>query len=211
MRILTNARPQERGVSAKSMTARRALAALAFSFLLPSVSLAQSAGQSAPQGPTETREVYGEWSVRCRDFESANAQSDPQTTRLCELNHAVNVRRGGAQAQNLLQIAIGQLPGQDTYKFVLRTPLNMALREAIGIHRDPGADTPLSAPVVQLTYVTCDQMACIADVDLDLNALKTLGQLRTAVITMVDRTGTRAGIPLSFNGYQAALEVMAED
>ena len=163
--------------------------------------------------PTRTVATYESWSIACSMVQITPAQGEPRMEELCELVSQVNIRGEDSVIRPLLQVVVGRLPGQEAMRLLVQVPGNAYLREPVSLILDPGEDhDPSQVPETALraSYIRCDTGRCVADVTLSEADQTRLSKAQSAIVSYINLTGSRVGVPLSMTGYAAAAGDMSQ-
>lgn len=140
---------------------------------------------SQPQGTTAT---YQDWLMRC--------VTSAENARTCEIVQNLQVEGRGLVAT----VALGKINPKDNVRMVVQVPAGVWLPSGVTLKIDEKAN-PL-----HLEYKRCLQ-GCFAEIEVDaptLQALKSATQAGS--FTFEDGNRRPVTLPLSFNGFSAALD-----
>lgn len=162
--------------------------------------------------PSRTVATYENWSIACNMVQITPAGGESRTEELCELVSQVNFRGEDGAIRPLLQAVVGRGPGEEALRLLIQLPGNAYLREPVSVILDPeeGID-PATVPdtALRATYIRCDSGRCIADTTLSGEDEARMTAAQSAIVSFVNVTGNRVGVPLSMKGYAAAAKDMA--
>jgi len=182
---------------AASVIALTVLATLAFS----SASFAQTAPAPAPRAtapagnaPQSTTATYQDWIVRCETREKA--------PKVCEIAQGIQAQ---GQQGLVAQIALGRLTKNDPFRLVIQLPAGVWLPAGVSVQFDDKT-APLALP-----FTRCLQL-CVADAELKPEQVNLLRARTTrGLIVFEDGARNKVQLPLSFNGFAAALDASQKD
>ncbi|MEN8175213.1 MAG: invasion associated locus B family protein [Pseudomonadota bacterium] len=161
-------------------------------------------------------EVFKDWTVRCETIpasakvevevahgegEAGGAEGDAKSaaaeggTTLCQIVQTLNEKSSG---QPIMQVSIGYLPESEQPVAVFTLPLGVWLPPGIELKVDEGQ-------AGRVPFDTCTETGCRAGVELDE---KILGQMKQGEqLNLTFGAGARqpATVPVSLQGFTAAL------
>lgn len=138
--------------------------------------------------PSETTETFGSWTVRCQ-------KPSAQAPRTCEVLHTVQ-----SQGNLIVQIAVGTPTGKETPLIVVQTPLGVLVSQPVAILKAQSGEPQLS-----VSFQTCLQIGCLAQLDIDHETLDGLASGQAAKLAFAERTGRSVEITIPLNGMSDAL------
>lgn len=174
-----------------------AVIALPLALLLSGTSVAQQGGDAvepaieAPQEEQTTPiERFETWGVRCGKPEGSDV-------RICEMFQQVTRDNGN---KGIMRVSIGYLPGSEKPIAVFRLPL--------GIHIPPGVQLRIDedGPGARFPVQVCFSGGCRADLPLEQNLIDAMKAGARATVTVQTPGGKAVGLPMSLQGFTAALE-----
>jgi invasion protein IalB len=173
------------------------------------VSAAEPAKQaSVPTEPVNTTATYGNWVLRCARLASEPTATDSKDGRIqqdsCEVVQSVQVQ---GQAQPVLQLAIGRLPGEKALTITAVLPVNVTIPGRVHVSTDGKPDNDEKGGL-DLALKRCMPGGCLASAPLDGKvrtemSAETQGQLR-----FIDAGSRMIGVPLSWVGLAEALSAL---
>ena len=143
--------------------------------------------QSAVEAPAQTTATYSDWTVRCRQDDTANVQR-------CEM---VQVLSTADRQSTVANLAIGSLPGEEEIRFVLQLPLGVHLPTDVAFMID-------EENVTTARFETCFPTFCMAYATLDTSAVDQMKAGATMTMAFKDRAQRDVSMPISLNGFTAA-------
>lgn len=144
---------------------------------------------SAQPAPQTTTATYQDWVVRC--------EAPADKPKVCEIAQGIQAR---ADQGLIAQVVVGRPSKSDPVRLIVELPPGVWLPAGAVLQAGEKA-TPLS-----LTFKTCPR-ACFADTELkpeQVQALKTATGGGT--LTFEDGARQKVQLPISFNGFAAALD-----
>lgn len=163
-----------------------------FRWLLPAllaVAVAVLAGPAAAQ-PSDGQ-IFEDWRLRCGKADDA--------TPPCHIFQTVVVSQTG---QPFLYVAAGYPPeGAGGPTLFLTLPLGIHLPTGVSLTVDRGQ--PVAVPVVH-----CDRDGCHAQLALDRRLIQSLQAGLVAQVGFQDGVGQAITVPVSLNGFTAALKAV---
>lgn len=172
-------------------TAAFSHASLAQQAPAPAAPRAAAPAGNAPQSTTAT---YQDWIVRC--------ETRAEGPKVCEIAQGIQAQ---GQQGLVAQIALGRLSKTDPYHLVIQLPAGVWLPTGVSLQFEDK-----TAPIA-LPFTRCLQV-CIADLELkpdQINVLK--ARTARAQIAFEDGARNKVQLPISFNGFAAALEASQKD
>lgn len=161
--------------------------------------------------PSRSVATYGNWSVACNMVALRQSDDTTQTEEQCELVSQVNVRSEDGSIRPLLEVSVGSVPGDDTMRILFQVPGNAYLRSPVSLILDPPKEQPgdvIPEDALNATFIRCDTGRCLADTILSGSDWARLNSAQTVIVSFVNVSGSRIGVPLSMNGHQAAARDM---
>jgi len=180
--------------------ALRLLAGSVWLALASAASAQQTAPTPAPsQTPNRTTTTYADWTLVC------DTRSGPPSQKICEIMQVVQAQVQGKNVPFSIIVVTPPRNGQPG-KFVVRVPSNATLSTNVRIQAGD-ADPGIAAP-----FARCGPPGCFADFALSEDVL---GKLRAASgagkVTYADFTGHAVTVPLSFKGFDQAIDALAKE
>jgi invasion protein IalB len=162
----------------------------------PRPSPAQAPQQPAPPpenaAPQQTTATYGDWTVQCAQ--------PPGQAEACDMTQIAQ-----AQGKPFSRVAVGKPENGQPVKLVVQVPVNVSFATAVSIQ------TTEDDPGLSLAFSTCTPNGCFAVFDLKDETLKKFRAAKSSgSFSFADSTGHPVKIPLSFNGFNQALEALAK-
>lgn len=175
---------------------RDTLLRVGFAAAAAAATLSVATAQAPQQAPQRTTASYEDWTVRCETRTTPPA-------RLCEMVQAVTAQ--GQQAP-LAQIAIGRASKADPFKIVFQLPVNVFVPSGVRLTLD-AKDKPLGAG-----FRSCVPAGCFADMDLNNDTIKRMrGRAEQGRFEFKDAAQRDVAVPISFKGFDAALDALAKE
>ena len=163
------------------MTPRFASAALA-------IGLAAGPGQAQQaDGPDTLRETFRDWTLQCRQPGNEN--------RSCEIVQRINQEGSG---RRLLTISI-RYNAEDEAAATIITPFGLRLSDGVEVTAD---DSVLG----RYEFDTCLSQGCLVVAPVDGKTATTMREADSGEVRAVTRQGESFAIPVSFEGFSAALD-----
>ncbi len=135
--------------------------------------------------------IHGDWVLQC-----ARAQDTPP----CEIAQAAASRSTGEQ---IMRVAIAYRGSGDRYAVQIRLPLGISLSQKPLLRID--GDTDLDG----YGYTRCDADGCYIERLLGVPEINRLRAAKTGMLAVISGDGSPMLLPLSFNGFQEALDASA--
>jgi invasion protein IalB len=157
---------------------------------------AQPAQSETPQRTTAT---YGDWVVQCE------AKDQEPHQKVCEM---AQVFQAQVQSKTIpfTRIALGRPAKGQTLKVAVQVPVNVSFSAKVRIQVSD-ADPGIAAP-----FTRCAPGGCFAEFEIMDDVLK---KLRAASgpgkISFVDAGGHDISVPLSFNGFNQAIDGLLKE
>jgi invasion protein IalB len=159
-----------------------------------------AAPEQAPnEVPQRTTATYANWVLTC------DTQAGPPLRKTCQILQMVQAQAQG-RTTPFASIAIMHPVKGQPIKLLIQVPTNVTLSTNVRIQTadaDPGVATP---------FARCAPSGCFVDFELKDDMVK---KFRTASgngkITYADVTGHEVVVPLSFSGFDQALEALAKE
>lgn len=183
---------------------------LASAMALCAVGLTPAAAQERVP-PSRTVATFGNWSVVCNMVVPSGPADDSTPEEQCEMVSRVNVRGEDGTVRPLLQVSVRPAEEDGTARMLFQVPGNAYLRSPVALVVDPSEDqTPGTIPedALEATYIRCGTSGCVADTILFEDDRTRLTEADAAVVSFVNVSGSRVGVPLSMTGYQAGAKEM---
>jgi invasion protein IalB len=177
---------------------------------LCALGLTQAAAQDRVP-PSRTVATFGNWSVVCSMIMpsgSADASADEEQ---CEMVSRVNVRGEDGTVRPLLQVSVSPAAEDGTARMLFQVPGNAYLRRPVALLVDPPEDQPVGTipeDALEATFIRCGTSGCVADTTLSEDDQARLTEAGAAVVSFVNVSGSRVGVPLSMTGYEAGAQDM---
>ncbi|MGA0564028.1 invasion associated locus B family protein [Ancylobacter sp. VNQ12] len=151
---------------------------------------------AAPAGnaPQSTTATYQDWIVRC--------ETRAEGPKVCEIAQGIQAQ---GQQGLIAQIALGRVTRNDPFRLVVQLPAGIWLPTGVSLQFEDK-----TAPIA-LPFTRCLQV-CIADLELkpeQVNLLK--ARTARALIAFEDGARNKVQLPISFNGFAAALDASQKD
>jgi invasion protein IalB len=176
----------------------------AFFFALTSAaSLLSSAAWAQSAEPSSTTATYGAWTVTCA---TKAAESDAAAEKICQMTISLSLKGADGQVSPLIEVAIGQPPGETGARVVVQVPLDVALREGLTFTQTPKPQTDLA----NATYFACVPKGCIADAELTADAIAALTGSTASNVTFTALAGAKKiTVPVPMAGFGDAWAALA--
>lgn len=155
---------------------RLALMAILFGFALP--------GSAAPEDGAK----FKDWGIRCEKLPEDKGQ-------ICHMFQNVLVKE---TQKPLLNTTVVYPPGKDSPIMLFTVPLGVLLPPGLALQIDDGE-------TMRLPYEVCTPQGCRGGVELKPDVLEALKKGREAKLTIYDFKRNAAPIPVSLQGFTAAL------
>ncbi|WP_341991150.1 invasion associated locus B family protein [Azorhizobium sp. AG788] len=151
--------------------------------------MSQSAGAQTPPAPQTTTATYQDWLVRC-----ASPEGQPKACEVAQTFQA----QGGQGA--IAQIALGRATKTDPMRLIVELPPGVRLPAGVTVQTSEKA-SPLT-----LAFQTCPR-SCFAELELKPDQVQALRSASgPGVLTFEDGSRRKVQLPVSFNGFAAALD-----
>ena len=152
-----------------------------------------------PSAPQSTSATYGDWVLNCQRIGDAPAQK-----KLCEVTQTLAAK---GQTSPIARIALGRLAANDTLRFTVQMPVNVA---PATVPRLQIGDKVAGATA--LVWQRCVPAGCFASVPLDDAALQRVkGSQDQGRIVFHDGADREATLPMSARGLAQALDALAKE
>jgi invasion protein IalB len=173
--------------------------------VLLALSSAATAQQPRPpepapnEAPQRTTATYANWVLTC------DTQVGPPPRKTCQILQMVQAQAQGRTVPFSSIAIVHPVKGQPI-KLVIQVPTNITISTNVRI-QTADADPGVAAP-----FARCAPAGCFVDFELKDDMVK---KFRTASgngkITYADVTGREVVVPLSFSGFDQALEALAKE
>jgi invasion protein IalB len=167
--------------------------------LLLALSSAATAQQPPNEVPQRTTATYANWVLTC------DTQAGQPPRKICQILQMVQAQAQG-RTTPFSSIAIMHPVKGQPIKLVIQVPTNVTLSTNVHI-QTADADPGVAAP-----FARCAPSGCFVDFELKDDMVK---KFRAASgngkITYADVTGHEVAVPLSFSGFDQALEALAKE
>ncbi|MFM2485432.1 invasion associated locus B family protein [Celerinatantimonas yamalensis] len=168
---------------------------------VPSTALAAQAKPFVVSStPADTTATYGNWVLHCVRLNRQNKQAQDS----CEVVQAVKVE---GQPQPILQLAIGRLPGEKTFRMTAVLPVNVLIPGEVHIAIDDKA-TDKKQDGFDLSLKRCVPNGCVASNVLDKKMQMRIRAGSEGQLRFLDASGQRIAIPLSWSGFSQAMDAL---
>lgn len=160
----------------------------------PAPAAAPRAAAPASNAPQSTTATYQDWIVRC--------ETRAEGPKVCEIAQGIQAQ---GQQGLIAQIALGRVTRNDPFRLIIQLPPGVWLPTGVNLQFEDK-----TAPIA-LPFTRCLQV-CIADLELkpeQINVLK--GRTARALIAFEDGARNKVQLPISFNGFAAALDASQKD
>lgn len=138
--------------------------------------------------PAETTATYQDWVMRC-----VTSADQPRT---CEVVQSLEMEGQGVVAT----IAVGRATAESPFLIVIQVP------QGVWLPSDIMVKVAETGEPLRLEYKRCAQI-CIAEATLDAAAVDAMkAAVDAGSFTFQDGTQREVSLPLSFNGFGAALD-----
>jgi invasion protein IalB len=150
----------------------------------------------APQNeePQQTTATYGDWVLQCVTSSSSPATQNCDMAQVSQL-----------QGKNVpfSRVAITHPDKGATVQLIVQVPVNASFATPVHIQTDD-TDSGLSAP-----FSNCTPGGCFAIIDVKEEVLKKFREAHSVgKMAFADAGGHAVAVPLSFNGFEAALDAL---
>jgi invasion protein IalB len=157
--------------------------------------LTMAGGEARAQQRTSA--TYDDWVLQC------DTQAGPPPQKVCEISQVTQVQGKGTPFSRV--VVQHPVKGKLT-KLVIQLPVNVSLATSVRIQTSD-ADPGVMAP-----YVRCVPAGCFAELDIRDDVLKRLRAITgSGKFTFKDAAGQDIAIPLSFKGFDPALDALAKE
>ena len=151
-------------------------------------------GPAAPQTaaarqPKPETTPFGDWSMRCFPVQSP-APCDVFQASVQKQTH-----------QRVMSTSIAYAPSRDLYAVQFVVPLGVAIAKGLGF--EAGSFKVSGAP-----FRRCTREGCIVESPIDPKAIQAMTTARTASLKVTAYGGKELSLPLSLDGFPAALAAM---
>lgn len=164
--------------------------------LAPSCLLAAGLALTVPAlGAPQDGARFKDWGTRCEALPEGKGQ-------LCHIYQTVSVQdKDKTKEQPLLSVAVLYPPGKDGPVALFTVPLGVLLPAGVGLQVDEGETT-------RFGYELCMPQGCRAGLELKPELVEALKKGKQAKVIVVDAKRRSAGIPVSLQGFTAALDAL---
>lgn len=174
---------------------------LAAAAAFPAASWAQQAE------PSSTTATYDAWTVTCA---AKPAEADVAVQKICQMTISLSLKGSDGQVSPLIEVAIGQPPGETGARIVVQVPLDVALRAGLTVSVDAAGGDSGQSPKPQTdlanaTYFACVPKGCVADAALTPEAVALLTASAATNVTFTALAGAkRITVPVPMAGFADA-------
>ena len=161
---------------------------------LGSLALALPASAQESEGPDRLNETYRDWVVQCVTQAVSQPQDGAASTRVCEMVQQLSQRESG---QRVLTVGLRRTEGGGTAMTVI-APFGVLLSDGVRIRLE---DTD----VIQMGFLTCLSNGCIANADLESDAVAAMERGTGATVRMQTLQGQALDLEVSLMGFTAAM------
>lgn len=149
---------------------------------------AQPNAAAAPAAPQTTTATYQDWVVRC--------EAPADKPKVCEIAQGIQARPD----QGLIaQVVVGRPTKTDPIRLIVELPAGVWL--PTGAQLQAGE----KGPAIALAFKTCPR-ACFADAELKPDQIQAMKSVTgNGTLTFADGAQKKVQLPVSFNGFAAAL------
>ena len=175
-----------------------------FFALTSAASLLSAAAWAQSAEPSSTTATYGAWTVTCA---TKAAEADAVAEKICQMTISLSLKGADGQVSPLIEVAIGQPPGETGARVVVQVPIDVALREGLTFSVDAagGDSTQTPKPQTDLanaTYFACVPKGCIADAALTADAIAALSGSTASNVTFTALAGAKKiTVPVPMAGF----------
>ncbi len=165
---------------------------------LPAIACAQSAE------PSSTTATYGAWTVTCA---AEAAEDGAAAEKVCQMTISLSLKGTDGQVSPLIEVAIGQPPGDTGARIVVQVPIDVALREGLTVSVDAAGGDSAQSPKPQTdlanaTYFACVPQGCVADAALTTQAVAALTTATATNVTFTTLAGAKKiTVPVPMAGF----------
>lgn len=159
----------------------------------------QSGGNTTEQ-PKTTATEHGDWVVHCLE-EQTDAEKAAHMPA-CQSVQSISVE---GQKQPIAQVALGHIKDQNTLTVTAIVPSNISLPGKVHISGN-GETEAAEKGGVDLTWRRCLGGLCYATADLPADVLDVMKAGSKGALFFQDATGRMIKLPLSWNGFTAAID-----
>ncbi|CAG9295883.1 invasion associated locus B family protein [Celerinatantimonas diazotrophica] len=167
--------------------------------------LAAGTATSVSSEPVATSATYGNWVLHCVRTPSSAAGKHTQVgADSCEIVQSAQVR---GQSRPVMEMAIGRLPGQKTYRVTTVLPTNVSIPGRVHVSIDGKADNKEKAGF-DLALTRCLPGGCVAQATLRHRMREQMSAGKTGQLRFMSADGQTVGIPLSWMGFSQAMKAL---
>jgi invasion protein IalB len=191
---------------------------LAAGFSTPVFAQAQPAGQPAPRKeearpaippvPVRTTATYGNWILQCVQLAptatSGEAAKAAPAVQTCEVVQTVQVQ---GQSQPIAQVALGRLLSDKALTMTAVLPVNVSLPGLVQVSAN-GKTGSEDKGLVAMAWQRCVAAGCIATGRPSTTELAAMRAGTEGQLHLVDASGNRVAIPLSWVGLDQAMAAL---
>lgn len=149
------------------------------------------AAEPAPKAPDQSSDVYGDWTVRCAAREGVPP---------CEM---MQVATNNTTREQVMRISIAHAGQAQSLGVQMQVPLGVLLTGGVLVRVDD------KQTVGNFQFTRCETTGCLIESVVTPETLAPFGTAQKGILAVLDRQGKALVLPLSFNGYQAAMDAMS--
>jgi invasion protein IalB len=154
---------------------------------------------AASDAPQRTTATYGDWIVQCE------TQAGPPPQKVCDMAQTAQAQVQG-RAAPFSRVAVAHPVKGQPVRLSVQVPVNVSFDSPVHIQiadSDPGVVAP---------FARCIPNGCFADFDIKDDLLKKFrAATETGKLTFADSTRHDVSVPLSFNGFNQAFDMLSKE
>ncbi len=150
------------------------------------------AENSVASAPDQSSESYGDWTVRC-----VNRDGLPP----CDIVQFVT---NDKTKEQLMRLSIAYSGQAERYGFQIQMPLGVIISGGVIVRLDDKENWG------NLKFTRCEVSGCYIETVITADTLDPFRRANKGVVAILDREAKPMVLPISFNGFSAAMDVMSQ-
>jgi invasion protein IalB len=145
----------------------------------------------APKAPDQSSDVYGDWTVRCVAREGVPP---------CEM---AQIAANNTTHEQVMRISIAHAGQSESLGVQIQVPLGVLLTGGVLVRVDD------KQTVGNFQFTRCEANGCLIEGVVTPETLAPFRKASKGILAVLDRQGKPLVLPLSFEGYEAAMDAMS--
>ncbi|OIQ66603.1 invasion associated locus B (IalB) protein [mine drainage metagenome] len=163
----------------------------------PSYAASPTTTSGVSAQPSETSEVFGDWTVRC-----VNIQGKTDAKKICEAAVVVTLR---GSKQPFAKVAISPVKTAGDVELAVLLPVNISLPSSVDLQ------SAATKPLAKLDWSRCIQGACLASLGVKrADVVKWAAQPKPMLLSFTSAAMQRVNVPVSVRGMAQAIAALAK-